>query len=167
MSFDSSPLGPVPSEPDPSVEAAPETGSSGLLRFLAIAVVVGGVILIIAGVFTWFVVRDELADERITVSEDADRFGGQQVDGPLTAYAEAEVINEHALAETDGQTYAQLDRDDPRRETAVTASFLRASLFTSVVAFGIAVFAAGLGVLLILVGWALLRIERSLRAVAA
>jgi hypothetical protein len=101
------------------------------------------------------------------VAEDADRFGGQQVDGPLTAYAEAEVINEHALAETDGQTYAQLDRDDPRRETAVTASFLRASLFTSVVAFGIAVFAAGLGVLLILVGWALLRIERSLRAVAA
>jgi hypothetical protein len=44
----------------------------------------------------------------------------------------------------------------------MTASFLRASLFTSVVSFGVAAFAFGLGLLLL--GWALLRIERSLRA---
>ena len=35
------------------------------------------------------------------------------------------------------------------------ASFLRASLFTSVVAFGVAVLAAVLGVMLVLIGWAL------------
>jgi hypothetical protein len=98
------------------------------------------------------------------VSDDADRFGGDPVDGPLTAYAQADVINEHALEETDGLTYAQLDQDDPRRETVMTASFLRASLFTSVVSFGVAAFAFGLGLLLLLTGWALLRIERSLRA---
>jgi hypothetical protein len=46
----------------------------------------------------------------------------------------------------------------------MTASFLRASLFTSVVSFGVAAFAFGLGLLLLLTGWALLRIERSLRA---
>ena len=46
----------------------------------------------------------------------------------------------------------------------MTASFLRASLFTSVVAFGVAFFAFGLGIVLILVGWALLRIERTLRS---
>jgi hypothetical protein len=124
----------------------------------------GGLILLAAGAFTWFVVRDQLSDEKITVSEDADHFGGEKVDGPLTAYAEADVINEHALEETDGLTYAQLERDDPRRETAVTASFLRASLYTSVVSFGVAVFAFGLGLLMMLIGWALLRIERSLRA---
>jgi hypothetical protein len=45
----------------------------------------------------------------------------------------------------------------------MTASFLRASLFTSVVSFGVAAFAFGLGLLLILIGWALLRIERSVR----
>jgi hypothetical protein len=88
----------------------------------------------------------------------------EPVDGPLTAYAQADVINEHALEESDGLTYAQLDQDDPRRETVMTASFLRASLFTSVVSFGVAAFAFGLGVLLLLIGWALLRIERSLRA---
>jgi hypothetical protein len=110
-------------------------------------------------------VRDQLSDEKVTVSEDADHFGGDEVDGPLTAYAEADIINEHALEETDGLTYAQLDRDDPRRETAVTASFLRASLYTSVVAFGVAAFAAGMGLLMLLIGWALLRVERALRAV--
>ena len=38
------------------------------------------------------------------------------------------------------------------------ASFLRASLFTSVVAYGVALFAAGMGVLSILFGWAIHRL---------
>ena len=46
----------------------------------------------------------------------------------------------------------------------MTASFLRASLFTSVVSFGVAFFAFGVGIILILVGWSLLRIDRVLRA---
>ena len=154
--------------------AAPPTGPTatavrprrtGHLRFLAVVVMTSGLILLAAGAFTWFVVRDQLSDEKITVSEDADHFAGEEVDGPLTAYAEADVINEHALEETDGFTYAQLERDDPRRETAVTASFLRASLFTSVVAFGVAAFAAGMGLLMLLIGWALLRVERALRTI--
>jgi hypothetical protein len=147
----------VPAEP------APRARGTGALRPLAVVVIVGGAILLVAGVFTWFVVRDQLSDEQITVSEDADHFAGERVDGPFTAYAQADIINEHALAETDGLRYAQLDREDPRRETAVTASFLRASLFTSVVAFGVAAFASGLGILMILIGWALLRVDRSLR----
>jgi hypothetical protein len=99
------------------------------------------------------------------VSDDADRFAGDDVDGPFTAYAQADVINDHALEETGGLTYAQLDQDDPRRDTVMTASFLRASLFTSVVSFGVAAFAFGLGLLLIAIAWALLRIDRALRAV--
>jgi hypothetical protein len=46
----------------------------------------------------------------------------------------------------------------------MTASFLRASLFTSVVSFGVAAMAAGLGLVFILIGWALLSIARSLSA---
>jgi hypothetical protein len=131
---------------------------------LAILVILGGLILAAAGVVTWIVVTDQLSDEKIVVSDDADNFAGDDVDGPFTAYAEAEVIQKHALEASDGLTYAELDQDDPRRETVMTASFLRASLFTSVVAFGVAAFAFGLGVLLIIVGWALLRINKSLRA---
>jgi hypothetical protein len=150
-------VGAVPFEP---VVSAPPTGP---LRVLSIIVIVAGALLMIAGVITWFVVRDQLADEQIVVSEDAPFLGGDEVDGPFSAYAEAEAIEEHALEASGGLTYAELDREDPTRETVMTASFLRASLFTSVVAFGVAFFAFGVGIVLILVGWALLRVERILR----
>ena len=130
----------------------------GRVRVLAVLVMVAGVVLVLAGVGTWFVVQAQLSDERITVSDDADRFAGDEVDGPLTAYSEAETIEKHALEASGGKTYAELDQDDPTRETVMTASFLRASLFTSVVSFGVAAMAAGLGVVLVLVGWALLSI---------
>ena len=94
------------------------------------------------------------------MSDDADNFAGEEVDGPFTAYGEAKIIKQHAAGIADGQTYAQLDQDDPRREDVMNASFLRASLFTSVVAFGVAVLVAGLGVLFILVGIALLALDR-------
>jgi len=157
-------------EPDDHLGAPPgharrARGSTGLLRVLAILVILGGVILSLAGAVTWVVVTNQLSDEQIVVAEDADNFAGEEVDGPFTAYAQAEVINDHALEDTGGQTYAQLERDDPRREQVMTASFLRASLFTSVVSFGVAAFAFGVGLLMIAVGVALLRIARSLRAV--
>ena len=140
-----------------------KTGT-GPLRILGLLVILGGLILMVAGGFTWYVVRDQLSDEQITVSDDADRFAGDPVDGPFTAYEQARVINKHALAESDGLTYAQLDQDDPRRDTVMTASFLRASLYTSVVSFGVAFFAFGMGILMILVGWALLSVNKRLRA---
>jgi len=116
---------------------------------------VAGVVFAVAGVVTWFVVADQLAAENITVSEDADFLAGSDVNGPFAAYAQAQVINKHALEETEGKTYAELERDDPARQTAMQASFLRSSLFTSVVAFGVAALATVLGVLLVLIGWAL------------
>ena len=41
-----------------------------------------------------------------------------------------------------------------------TGAFLQASLFTSVVAFGVALLAAGLGIVLVLVGLSLRRLAR-------
>jgi hypothetical protein len=155
------PLSAAPAQP---LTAAPAVPSTGPLRVLSIIVIAAGAILIIAGVVTWFVVRDQLSDEQIVVSEDAPFLGGDEVDGPFSAYAEAEAINDHAMEASGGLTYAELERDDPTRETVMTASFLRASLFTSVVSFGVAFFAFGVGIVLILVGWALLHIERMLRS---
>ena len=133
------------------------------VKILAILVIVGGVILAAAGVATWVVVTNQLSDEKITVSDDADHFAGQDVNGPFTAFAQANVIRKHALEASGGKTYAELPQDDPNRDTVMTASFLRASLFTSVVSFGVAAFAFGMGILMILIGWALLRVNRSLR----
>jgi hypothetical protein len=108
--------------------------------------------MMIAGTATWVTVQSSLAAERITVSDDSPRFAGDAVDGPLTAYQEAEMIKQHYLDSTEGKTYAELDREDPLRVTAMNASFLRASLFTSVVSFGVAAMATGLGLLFLLIG---------------
>lgn len=136
--------------------------AGGKLKVLAWLVIAAGAILIVAGAVTWFTVQGQLSDEKITVSDDADRFAGDAVDGPLTAYSEAETIQKHSLEASDGKTYAELDREDPVRQTVMTGSFLRASLFTSVVAFGVAAMAAGLGLIFVLVGVALLSVHRSI-----
>lgn len=134
--------------------------ASGRSGTVGIIVMVVGAIFAVAGIVTYFVVSNELANENITVSEDAKYFAGKDVTGPFTAYSEAETISKHALEATGGKTYAELDREDPLREVAMQASFLRASLFTSVVAFGVAALAAVLGVVLVLIGWALLSLGR-------
>ena len=141
--------------------------STRSIRVLSILVIVAGAVFIVAGAVTWVVVRDQLADEKIVVSDDAERFAGWEVDGPFTAYAEADAIEGHALESSGGQTYAELDREDPTRESVMTASFLRSSLFTSVVAFGVAVMAAGLGLVLIGIGVALLLAARRLSTALA
>ena len=135
---------------------------SKLPRIIAIVLMVAGVVMIVAGGVTYYVVHRELADEHITVSDDATNFQGEEVTGPFTAYAQATVIKKHAMEIADGKTYAELDQDDPNRDTVMTASFLRASLFTSIVAFGVAFFAFGLGIVLVLVGVALVRVARGL-----
>ena len=101
---------------------------------VAIVLLVAGVVMIVAGATTYCLIHRELSDEHITVSGDATNFRGKPVEGPFTAYAEATVIKKHASEIADGQTYAQLAQDDPRREAVMTSSFLRASLFTSIVA---------------------------------
>lgn len=111
-----------------------------------------GIVLIVGGVTTWVVVSNELSKQNITVADDASCLAGDEVDGPLSAYCEAQIIEAHALDATGGLTYAELDREDPLRATAMNASFLRASLFTSVVAFGVAGMAVLMGIVFILIG---------------
>ena len=162
---------PVPDDPPHSgVNIMPSDAadrSTRSIRVLSILVIIAGAVFIVAGVFTWFVVRDQLADEKIVVSDDAERFAGWEVDGPFTAYSEADAIEGHAMESSGGKTYAELDREDPTRETVMTASFLRSSLFTSVVAFGVAFMAAGLGLVLIGIGAALLLAASRLSAALA
>jgi hypothetical protein len=140
---------------------------SKMPKIVSIISIVAGGVLIVAGAITWYIVQRELSDEKIVVSDDADMFAGEPVDGPLTAYSEAMVIKEHSKEIADGLTYAQLPQDDPRRDSVMQASFLRASLFTSVVSFGVAALVMGLGVLFILVGLALLGLDKRTRVVPA
>ena len=146
----------TPAAVDASVE--PPTRSLGLVKAVGVLGIIGGILLILVGVIAWIGVTTQLTAEKITIPDDAIAFQGQQVTGPLTAWVQADIINTHALAASDGKTYAELDQDDPTRNTVMQASFLRASLFTSIVAYGVALFAAGMGVLAILFGLAFLRL---------
>jgi hypothetical protein len=131
---------------------------SGTAKWISIVVMVVGAIMVVAGAVTYAQVSSTLSAENITVSEDASCLGGQSVSGPFAAYCQADIIAHHALEATGGKTYAELDREDPLRDVAMNGSFLRASLFTSVVAFGVAFMAIGIGVVFVLVGVALLNL---------
>ncbi|MFP4311739.1 MAG: aromatic ring-opening dioxygenase LigA [Nitriliruptoraceae bacterium] len=120
-------------------------------KLASIASIILGALLIVGSIGTWVMVSSTLADQRITTPSDA-CLPEREVAGPFTAYCQARIIEQHALDSTDGLTYAELDREDPRRDVAMNASFLQASLFTSVLAFGVAAMAAGMGIIFILIG---------------
>ena len=124
-------------------------------KVAAMTAIVVGIIMAIAGVATWLVVSSTLADQRITVSDDANCAAGDDVNGPISAYCQADIIDHHTQAITGGKTYAELAQDDPNRAVAMDSAFLQASLFTSVVAFGVAGMAVVLGIVLTLIGFAL------------
>lgn len=149
----------------PSRVAAPSS-HSGRVQVVGLISLIAGVVLVIAGAVTYVVVQQTLSDQKITVSDDANCAAGDEVNGPISAFCQADVINTHAMSMTGGKTYAQLDRDDPNRETVMTASFLQASLFTSVVAFGVAAMAVGMGILFVLLGWAMMGVAKSMKASA-
>ncbi|MFF2633724.1 aromatic ring-opening dioxygenase LigA [Microbacterium sp. NPDC058021] len=136
----------------------PPVRKVGLIKAAGIIGILGGIALIIVGIVVWVMVSSQLRAENITVPDDAMAFQGQTVAGPFTAFVQADIIQEHALASSDGKTYAELDKEDPVRATMMNASFLRASLFTSVVSFGVAAFAMGVGILSIVFGWAIHRL---------
>ncbi|HWH27386.1 MAG TPA: hypothetical protein VNU26_00245 [Mycobacteriales bacterium] len=140
-----------------AVDTAP-TSSGTVLRLLGALIMAAGLVLTVSGAATWALVQTSLADEKITVADDAARFAGEPVDGPLTAYYQADIIEKHALEGAGGKTYAELDREDPLRPMVMNGSFLRASLFTSIVSFGVAALAMALGVLFAAVGYAVRRL---------
>lgn len=124
-------------------------------KLIGLITIIIGAIFIVAGGISYNMVHNKLAAENITVSADSPKYAGLSVAGPLTAFQEANMIQKHALEATGGKTYAELDREDPLRTVAMNGSFLRASLFTSVVSFGVSALAAGVGVVFMLVGVAI------------
>lgn len=115
-------------------------------RVVATLLLVLGALFVLGGAGTWAVTAAGLASEDVTVAESAPAFVGATLDTPWEAWAQTEAIRSDVLEATDGRTYAQIDREDPLRDMATTGTFLRASLLTSVVAFGVATALVGIGV---------------------
>ena len=144
--------------------------SAGALKLVGIISIIFGIVAVVGGVVTWATVTSQLAAENITVPADSPLVPGAKVQDPISAYAQAEIINHHALTASGGKTYAELgalitearnagdtakaDELQAQRNTMMNASFLRASLFTSVLAYGVSLLVMGLGVMFLLLGWA-------------
>src|SRR5215813_9969592 len=96
-------------------------------RLVGTISIVVGVIAFATGIVVWGIVRYQLSEQKITVSDDAPFLAGRDVKGPFTAFAQAAAINQHALKAGGGKTYAELPQNDPNRTTVLNADFLQAS----------------------------------------
>ncbi len=153
------------------------------VRLVGILSIVAGLVMVVLGGVVWGVVTSQLAAEKITVPADAKFLAGDDVNGPFSAYAQADTINHHAMTASEGKTYSELgalataatkagDKDlaakyTATRTTVMNGSFLRASLFTSVLSYGVCAMAIGLGLMLGLIGWALTVVAKALAPAAA
>lgn len=131
--------------------AGPEGRSMALGRLVMAA----GMVEMISGATAWTVVRKQLGNERIVVPATAPRFPNKAVGGPFTAFEQADVVRRVTLKATDGRTYGDMVEDDPMAKMALEAALIRSSLFTSILAFGIAATHVALGAVFVVVGRAL------------
>ena len=121
-----------------------------------------GLGLLLLGLGTFFVVlgfeakdtiRTALAEEGVMTSADAVEFGvpaGVLVDDAKTAEAQANVIKMHSI-DRYGR-YADMDRDDPNRDTYIKGLTLRNALNMAVMGFGVADLAIGTGAVIMVLG---------------
>jgi hypothetical protein len=118
---------------------------------LGVVFLAAGVYMISEGRSARDEVRDALVAENIVTPEDAS-IPNVQVNSVDTAKAQADIIEKHYLDATAGKTYAELDREDPARETAFRAANLRTSLNLAVMGFRVADLVVGLGVFMLVIG---------------
>ncbi len=135
----------APTATPPGARTAAAPRAQRRTRLLGTLLTALGVLMAVAGIATWGGIAQGLAQEQIVVSENAAAFAGDAVVSPWTAWAQAEVIRADLADMTGGQTYAEMDREDPQRQAVATGTFLRASLITSVIAFGVALVLVGIG----------------------
>lgn len=153
-------------------------------KLVGIVSIIAGIIMIVAGSLTWGMVTSQLKAEHITVPGDSQlmngAFAGKDVAGPFTAFAQADAINMHAMKASDGKTYAELgalatqaekdgdtaaaEQYQQTRTMVMNGSFLRSSLFSSVIAYGVAALVIGLGLIIGLMGWSLTTIKPGVAA---
>jgi hypothetical protein len=127
-------------------------------------VVIAGAVLLVGGAITYVVVSTTLGEQEITVSDDADAFAGQKVTQPWRPYAQANAIADRATKVAGGKMYSELPQDDPNRQT-VMICFVPAGVTVHLGRrLGVAVLAAGLGVVFILIGVALRAIAGTMQA---
>jgi uncharacterized membrane protein YidH (DUF202 family) len=120
---------------------------------LGLTLVIGGLFMVVQGISVRNEIRDELRDEQVRTSQDADP-PGVLVDDATTARAQADAIKQHTLG-TWGP-YSELPREDPRRAQFIDGVALRTALNMAVMGFGVTQLVIGAGALVLVAGLATL-----------
>jgi hypothetical protein len=127
--------------------------------------------------YTW----DQAAAQEIVTPDDA-AIPGAEVRGPFTMWAQADIITQHQLENTDGLYYAQMDRVVPQvddngevvldengeavmipnaaRASWMNATTLVTALSLGVVSYALATFALVVGLTLAVTGYVFLYIRK-------
>ncbi len=154
---------------------------SALLLVAGIVALTVGIGSIAGGAFGAWFTWDQAATQDITTPEDA-AIPNAAVRGPLTMWAQSDIITHHQLDRTEGLYYSQMERLVPELDeagnavlddngepvminNAARASWLDATTLTTALSLGIVSYALSamaivVGVTLALVGYVFLRIRR-------
>lgn len=133
---------------------------SWLLRLQGTAFIGGGAFMIVQGRKAAGQLREALAAEHIPSAAES-RTAGRPVIDIETATAQNEVILKHTLEETGGLTFAQLPRDDPRRDYYLRSVTLRTSLGLAIMGFRVSQLVMGMGAFMAASGASLLMLSSS------
>lgn len=153
---------------------------SGLLLTAAIVALVVGFGAVAGGVFGAWYTWDQAVTQGVTTPEDA-VIPEAAVRGPLTMWAQADIITKHQLERTDGLYYSEMPRQVPAVDEAgqpildeageqvmvpneARASWLDATTLTTALSLGIisyalSAMAIAVGSALVLTGFVFLRIR--------
>jgi len=149
------------------------SGNNRLFAIVAYAAIVVGFFSAIGGVFGIVYTYQQAAVENITTPDDA-RIAERPVRGPLTMWAQADIINHHQLERTQGLRYAEMPREVPLVDEAgnpvlneagepmmgpnqarlswVTATTLTSVLSLGIISYAFSLFAFVVGLILLGMG---------------
>ncbi len=156
------------------------TGHRSFVIAAVLAIVVGlGSVLggVVGMVYTW----QTAAQENITTPDDAP-IAGESVDGPLSLWSQASIIETHQLDRTGGLRYAEMPRTVPQvdedgnavldengeqvmvsnaaRLSWIDATALITVLNLGLMAYALSLFATVMGAAVAGLGWVVLRLGR-------
>lgn len=162
-------------------------GNQKLFAAIAVFAMVVGVGSVIGGVLGAVYTYDQATAQDITTPDDA-RFAEVPVRGPLSMWAQSDIITQHQLERTEGQYYSQMEREVPvvdeagnpvldeagepvmepnqARASWLDATTLTTSLGLGILAYGLSAFAIVVGLTLAALGLVVLRLRRATIALA-
>lgn len=162
-------------------------GHPKLLAAIAAFAIVVGAGSLLGGIFGAVYTYDQAVAQDITTPGDA-RLAEVPVRGPLSMWAQSDIITQHQLDGTDGQYYAQMEREVPAvdedgdavldengepvmvpneaRASWITATTLTTALGLGIMSYAVSAFAIVVGLALVAIGWVVLRLRTATVALA-